>query len=153
MICVYKIYEFIFSIIILFYYCFSGTPPVECNLLCMTLLRIYVQIPPQPEQKFQVSLSPQVPVGEKKKDTEGLENQRRIDDVLLCLPDRHQSIKHIPSSIFSFLLQKLFLLYLAFFPVFEISSYVGSLVISSSHRRQFSSFLSFVPLQTVYFSN
>lgn len=67
MICVYKIYEFIFSIIILFYYCFSGTPPVECNLLCMTLLRIYVQIPPQPEQKFQVSLSPQVPVGKKKR--------------------------------------------------------------------------------------
>ena len=67
MICVYKIYEFIFSIIILFYYCFSGTPPVECNPLCMTLSRIYVQIPPQPEQKFQVSLSPQVPVGKKKK--------------------------------------------------------------------------------------
>lgn len=93
---VYRINEFIFSIIILFYYCFSGTP-----LLNVTPLHDPVEDLRTKSSSVwaEVSslMSPEVPV---EKGHRATGSQRRIYNVLLCLSDGYYSIKNIPTSIF-----------------------------------------------------
>lgn len=117
MIYVYRIYEFIFSIIILFYYCFSGTPLLNVTPpLHDPVEDLRTKMDPQSEQK-----PPEVPVGEEQLEI------RRVYDVLLCLSDRHYSIKDIPSSIFSFLPQTFFFVSRSLSPVITITLIISKL--------------------------
>lgn len=93
----------------------------------MTLLRIHVQRAHQSEQKFQVSCHQKYQL---KKDTEQLEvREEFIMYFCVCLMDI-TVLKIFPRLSFNFFI-KLFFLYLTFFPVFDISWYMGSLVIYS----------------------
>lgn len=93
----------------------------------MTLLRIHVQRAHQSEQKFQVSCHQKYQL---KKDTEQLEvREEFIMYFCVCLMDI-TVLKIFPRLSFNFFI-KHFFLYLTFFPVFDISWYMGSLVIYS----------------------
>lgn len=100
--------------------------PIECTPPLLDPVEDWrPEIPPQPEQKFQVSRhqKSQLKKGNWK-------SEKTIMMYFCVLSNRHYSIQDIPMPVFSFSPSNVFL-YLSFFPVFEVSSYMGRLVILS----------------------
>lgn len=104
MIYVNRIWEFIFSYHSSILLLFLWHSPVECNPFAWACWGFYVQIPPQSEQKFQVSCHQKSVKKKEKKDTKQLEiREKFLMYFCVFFSKRHYSIKDIPLSIFSFL--------------------------------------------------
>lgn len=139
MIYVYRIYEFIFSIIILFYYyCFSGTPPMNVTPVHDPVEDLHTNTFPVWAEVSSLTVTRSTSW---KRTQSNWKSEKNLWRTFATCPTHLQYLKY--SYIFFFF----FYSFVSFtsFLIFEISTYTGSLVIYPLSPLTLIIFLSFVP--------